>query len=45
MVSTNIVYKWSRARDPSNPNYKPFAAEPTIKLSQWTLAYKYIEFT
>ena len=41
LVSCQIVYKWSRARDPLNSNYKPFASEPTVTLAQWTLDYQY----
>jgi hypothetical protein len=41
VVSSNLVYKWSRARDPMNANYKPFATEPSIRLCQWTLGYQY----
>ena len=35
-----MVAKWSKARDPNNPNYKRFATEPTIKLCQWTLGWQ-----
>ena len=41
LVSCNIVLKWSRARDPKDVNYKPFATEPTIKLCQWTLGWQW----
>ena len=40
-VSTNIVRKWSRARDPLNTHFRPFAHEPTIQLSQWTLVWSW----
>ena len=40
----SIVRKWSHARDPLNTNSKPFALEPTISLSQWTLGFNWQKF-
>jgi hypothetical protein len=41
IVACSIVRKWSKARDPLDKNFKPFATEPSISLPQWTLAWNW----
>ena len=43
VVVENLVFNWSRSRDPEKEHAKPFSTEPTIKLKDWTEAYQWVQ--
>ena len=40
-VCNEVVFNWSRSRDPNKENAVKYSEEPTLKLKDWTEAYQW----